>query len=62
MGKGSKRRPCLVSEEEMDKNWKLAFSKKKRRDFWDEIKEQRPDLWESDENENASDRHRNRTS
>ena len=28
-GKGDKKRPCKVSKEEYNKNWKLIFNKKK---------------------------------
>jgi hypothetical protein len=33
MGKGSNRRPCLVSEEESDLRWKLALGQITREQF-----------------------------
>jgi len=38
MGKGSQRRPCLVSREEEDLRWKLALGKITHPEFCEEMK------------------------
>jgi hypothetical protein len=30
MGKGSRRRPCLVSREQFERNWERAFGRKEK--------------------------------
>lgn len=35
-GKGSKRRPCLVSRQQEEENWKRTFKKKEKKEKVDE--------------------------
>jgi len=58
MGKGSKRRPCLVSQREFEKNWDEAFRKEPSamndsQDWANEV------IVESDEPENDNDNRSN---
>jgi len=48
-GKGDKRRPCFISQEESDRRWAMAFPKKKRKQLKKEKKKKEPDNLVRDE-------------
>jgi len=47
-GKGSRRRPQAISQEEMARRWQAAFSRS-RSAFWDDYKEQSGGRFRRDE-------------